>query len=92
MASRVVVAGVGLIPFTKPYQVVEAQAARRAPKVAASDISAVQQVYADYVYDGAPTVSVNDCPGGSLTVTNRSAGPLSKGIRQVPLAWRDATG
>jgi acetyl-CoA acetyltransferase len=55
MASRVRVAGVGMIPFVKPgasepYHVMGAEAARRALADAGVDYGAVEQAYAGYVY------------------------------------------
>jgi sterol carrier protein 2 len=55
MASRVVVAGVGMIPFAKPgasasYYEMGAEAGRRALADASLDYGSVQQAYAGYVY------------------------------------------
>jgi sterol carrier protein 2 len=55
MASRVVVAGVGMIPFAKPgasapYYEMGAEAGRRALADAGIGYDAVQQAYAGYVY------------------------------------------
>ncbi len=55
MSSRVVVAGVGMVPFSKPgasepYHVMAAEAVRRALKDAGVDYDKVQQAYAGYVY------------------------------------------
>ena len=55
MGSRVVVAGVGMIPFTKPgasasYDVMGGQAARLALADAGLDYTAIEQAYASYVY------------------------------------------
>jgi sterol carrier protein 2 len=55
MASRVIVAGVGMIPFTKPgasppYHEMGAEAGRRALADAGLGYEAVQQAYAGYVY------------------------------------------
>lgn len=55
MANRVVVAGVGMIPFTKPrhsddYDVMGAAATRRALADAVVDYADVQQSYVGYVY------------------------------------------
>jgi acetyl-CoA acetyltransferase len=55
MTSRVVVAGVGMIPFVKPganepYHVMGATAARLALADAGVDYSLVQQAYVGYVY------------------------------------------
>ncbi len=55
MASTVVVAGVGMIPFRKPgssapYHVMGAEAARLALADAGLDYGAVQQAYAGFVY------------------------------------------
>jgi len=55
MASSVVVAGVGMIPFRKPgssapYHVMGAEAARLALADAGLDYGAVQQAYAGFVY------------------------------------------
>ncbi len=55
MASSVVVAGVGMIPFRKPgssepYNVMGAQAARLALADAGLEYGAVQQAYASFVY------------------------------------------
>jgi sterol carrier protein 2 len=55
MASRVVVAGVGMIPFAKPgasapYYEMGAEAGRRALADAGIRYDAVQQAYAGYVY------------------------------------------
>ena len=55
MSSRVVVAGVGMVPFSKPgasepYHVMAAEAGRRALKDAGVDYGKVQQAYAGYVY------------------------------------------
>ncbi|HBV55229.1 MAG TPA: lipid-transfer protein, partial [Rhodobacteraceae bacterium] len=53
--TGVVVAGVGMIPFAKPgaseaYDVMGAEAARRALADAGLAYGAVQQAYAGYVY------------------------------------------
>jgi len=55
MAERVLIAGVGMIPFTKPganapYNVMGAQAARLALKDAGIEYSSVQQALVSYVY------------------------------------------
>ena len=55
MSSRVYVAGVGMIPFSKPgasesYHVMGAQAAELALQDAGIDYRRVQQAYASYVY------------------------------------------
>src|SRR5262252_8806149 len=55
MAQRVVVAGVGMIPFKKPgqsdtYPVMGAQAARLALADARVGYESVQQAYASYIY------------------------------------------
>ncbi len=55
MSNKVVVAGVGMIPFTKPgqsddYHVMGAAAAKRALLDAGIDYALVQQAYAGYVY------------------------------------------
>ena len=55
MSSRVVVAGVGMVPFSKPgasepYHVMAAEAVRRALKDAGVDYDKVQQAYAGFVY------------------------------------------
>ena len=55
MSSHVVVAGVGLVPFSKPgasepYHLMAAEAVRRALKNAGIDYDQVQQAYAGYVY------------------------------------------
>jgi len=55
MASRVVVAGVGMIPFAKPgasapYHEMGAEAARRALADAGLGYEAIEQAYAGYVY------------------------------------------
>ncbi|MEU8900125.1 lipid-transfer protein [Nocardia sp. NPDC048505] len=55
MSNRVVVAGVGMIPFTTPsrtetYDVMGTEAARRALADAGIEYSAIQQAYAGYVY------------------------------------------
>ena len=55
MSGKVVVAGVGMIPFTKPgrsepYDVMGAEAARRASPTRVSAYEDVQQAYAGYVY------------------------------------------
>jgi sterol carrier protein 2 len=55
MSTRVFVAGVGMIPFTKPgasepYPVMAAGAARAALKDAGVDYAKVQQAYVGYVY------------------------------------------
>ncbi|ASK33866.1 lipid-transfer protein [Alcanivorax sp. N3-2A] len=55
MSSKVYVAGVGMIPFSKPgasesYHVMGAQAARLALQDAGIDYRHVQQAYASYVY------------------------------------------
>lgn len=55
MSNNVVVAGVGMIPFTKPgqsddYHVMGAAAAKRALLDAGIDYALVQQAYAGYVY------------------------------------------
>ncbi|MCT2584616.1 lipid-transfer protein [Actinophytocola gossypii] len=86
MTDKVVVAGVGMIPFAKPgrsetYDVMGAQAARRALADASVDYAAVAQSYVGYVYgdstsgqralyrlghSGAPVVNVNNnCSTGS---------------------------
>lgn len=86
MTNRVVVAGVGMIPFTKPgrsddYDVMGAEAARRALADAGVDYADVQQSYVGYVYgdstagqkalyrvglSGSPIVNVNNnCSTGS---------------------------
>jgi len=55
MSNKVIVAGVGMIPFRKPgqsapYDVMGADAARAALKDATIDYDDVQQAYAGYVY------------------------------------------
>ncbi len=55
MSRRVFVAGVGMIPFTKPgqsaaYHVMGAEATRLALQDASLDYTAVQQAYVGYVY------------------------------------------
>ena len=55
MAETVIVAGVGMIPFSKPghsapYHEMGAQAAQNALQDAHLDYAAIQQVYAGYVY------------------------------------------
>ena len=55
MSSRVVVAGVGMVPFSKPgasepYHVMAAEAVRRGLKDAGVDYDKVQQAYAGFVY------------------------------------------
>jgi acetyl-CoA C-acetyltransferase len=55
MSDKVIVAGVGMIPFRKPgqsapYDVMGADAARAALKDAAIDYDDMQQAYAGYVY------------------------------------------
>ncbi|QJP08643.1 MULTISPECIES: lipid-transfer protein [Pseudomonas] len=55
MTNKVVVAGVGMIPFTKPgaslsYDLMGAQAARLALEDAGVKYSAIQQAYAGYIY------------------------------------------
>ena len=55
MSSRVLVAGVGMIPFTKPgnnapYHVMGAEAARLALADAGLGYDAIQQAYVGYVY------------------------------------------
>jgi sterol carrier protein 2 len=55
MAERVVVAGVGMVPFTTPrrseaYDVMASEAVRRALSDAGIQYPAVQQAYAGYVY------------------------------------------
>jgi sterol carrier protein 2 len=55
VSNNAVVAGVGMIPFTKPgqsesYDMMGAQAARNALADAGLDYSAVQQAYVGYVY------------------------------------------
>ena len=55
MSSHVVVAGVGMVPFSKPgasepYHLMAAEAVRRALKNAGIDYDQVQQAYAGYVY------------------------------------------
>jgi len=84
--EKVVVAGVGMIPFTKPgktdpYDVMGAEAARRALVDAGIDYADVEQSYVGYVYgdstsgqkalyrlgrSGAPVLNVNNnCSTGS---------------------------
>jgi len=55
MSSRVIVAGVGMIPFTKPgasepYPVMAARAVRKALADAGIEYAQVRQAYAGYVY------------------------------------------
>jgi sterol carrier protein 2 len=55
MANRVLVAGVGMVPFATPsksdsYDVMAEGALRAALADAGTDLAAVQQVYAGYVY------------------------------------------
>src|SRR5271166_917460 len=55
MSSRVVVAGVGMIPFAKPgasasYHEMGAQAGRRALADAGVEYEAIEQAYVGYVY------------------------------------------
>ncbi|APE18486.1 lipid-transfer protein [Mycobacterium sp. WY10] len=55
MASRTIVAGVGMIPFstpsrTEPYPIMAEQSVRNALADAGIDYSAVQQAYVGYVY------------------------------------------
>ncbi|MFI7450062.1 lipid-transfer protein [Nonomuraea sp. NPDC049714] len=86
MSGKVIVAGVGMIPFTKPgrsdtYDVMGAEAARRALADAGVEYPAVRQSYVGFVYgdstsgqralyhlghSGAPVVNVNNnCSTGS---------------------------
>ena len=86
MSNKVVVAGVGMIPFTKPgksetYDVMGAEAARRALADAGVEYASVQQAYVGYVYgdstsgqkalyhlgqSGSPIFNVNNnCSTGS---------------------------
>ncbi|MGE9809477.1 lipid-transfer protein [Janibacter sp. G1551] len=86
MASTVVVAGVGMIPFTKPgksdnYDVMGAEATRRALADAGIGYDAIQQAFVGYVFGGStsgqkalyrvgqtgiPVVNVNNnCSTGS---------------------------
>lgn len=86
MTARVLVAGVGMVPFATPsradsYDVLAGGAIRAAVADAGIDMSAVQQVYAGYVYGdstsgqhalysvamtGVPVVNVNNnCSTGS---------------------------
>ena len=86
MTSTVVVAGVGMIPFTKPgksdpYDVMGAEATRRALSDAGVEYSEVQQAYAGWVFgdstsgqkalynvgmSGVPVLNVNNnCSTGS---------------------------
>ncbi|RFQ21921.1 lipid-transfer protein, partial [Pseudomonas sp. ATCC 13867] len=55
MSNKVVVAGVGMIPFTKPgqsdeYHIMGANAAKAALADAGVDYALVQQAYVGYVY------------------------------------------
>ena len=55
MGERVIVAGVGMIPFTKPgasdpYHLMGEKAARAALEDAGLDYQKVQQAYVGYVY------------------------------------------
>ncbi|MEP1595520.1 MAG: lipid-transfer protein, partial [Halieaceae bacterium] len=55
MTNKVIVAGVGMIPFTKPgasepYDIMGSQAARQALQDAGLDYSKVEQAYVGYVY------------------------------------------
>src|SRR5215210_8523254 len=55
MTSTVVVAGVGMVPFTKPgasepYPVMAARAVRTALQDAGLDYQSIQQAYAGFVY------------------------------------------
>src|SRR5579871_3434938 len=55
MTRKVVVAGVGMVPFTKPgasetYDLMGAQAARLALADARVEYQAIQQAYAGFVY------------------------------------------
>jgi sterol carrier protein 2 len=86
MSAKVIVAGVGMIPFNKPgksdaYDLMGAEAARRALADAGVDYTAIQQAYAGYVYGdstsgqkalyrlgptGIPVINVNNnCSTGS---------------------------
>lgn len=86
MSETVVVAGVGMIPFTKAghsdsYDVMGAEATRRALADAGIDLAAVQQTYVGYIYGdstsgqkaiyqvgrtGMPIMNVhNNCSSGS---------------------------
>ncbi|TCP41242.1 acetyl-CoA acetyltransferase [Tamaricihabitans halophyticus] len=86
MASNVMVAGVGMIPFTKPgrsdpYDLMGAEAARRALADAGIGYDAIQQAYVGYVFGdstsgqkalyrvgqtGVPVINVNNnCSTGS---------------------------
>jgi acetyl-CoA acetyltransferase len=89
MPQHVHVVGVGMIPFTKPgasdpYHLMGARAMRAALEDAGLDYSAIQQVYAGYVYgdsccgqravyevgmSGVPVVNVNNnCSTGSTAL------------------------
>ena len=89
MSQHVHVVGVGMIPFTKPgasdpYHLMGARAMRVALEDAGLDYSAIQQVYAGYVYgdsccgqravyevgmSGVPVINVNNnCSTGSTAL------------------------
>ncbi len=106
MTDKVVVAGVGMIPFTKPgrseaYDVMGAEAARRALTDAGLDYSAVQQAYVGYVYgdstsgqkalyhlgqSGIPVVNVNNnCSTGSSALF-LARQAVASGVVDVALA------
>ena len=85
MTSKVIVAGVGMIPFTKPgksedYDVMGAEAARRALADAGVAYRPVQQAYAGYVYGDSTCgqhalydLGLTGIPSSTSTTTARPA-------------------
>ncbi len=109
MTSKVVVAGVGMIPFSKPgksdpYDVMGAEAARRALADAGVAYPAVQQSYVGFVYgdstsgqkalyrlgqSGAPVINVNNnCSTGSSALWLAHQAVASG---QAEWRWRSAS-
>ncbi|WP_432841375.1 lipid-transfer protein [Dactylosporangium sp. CA-092794] len=104
--NKAVVAGVGMIPFAKaghsdPYDVMGAEAARRALADAGVEYSAVQQAYTSYIYgdstggertlyrvgmSGIPIINVhNNCSSGS-TALFLARQAVESGVVDVALA------
>jgi len=88
MAERVLVAGVGMVPFatpsrSEPYDVLAESATKAALADAGVDLAAIRQAYAGYVYGDSTSaekfIADGDNTYGGRVVTNPSGGLLSKG-------------
>ncbi len=96
--SKARIAGVGIIPFTKPgqsedWEVMAEKAIRLAIADARVSYDQSQQAYAGYVYGdstGAISATARTPTAGSMSPTPRAA-CFPRGIRSARPGWRNAT-